>query len=134
MNVIYTSDNEPPTYLPLETLIANFKETGTKIWEDDMRDELRSRGWYENTHDNGRYLVINPAKLGVEPTPELHDQYKRMTMSRPLGEIVGPTENIGSTTRQRAPLLPPLFDPSLATKCRHRDDGRGRCIDCGEFI
>ncbi len=21
-----------------------------------------------------------------------------------------------------------------STKCRHRDDGRGRCIDCGEFI
>ena len=24
--------------------------------------------------------------------------------------------------------------PKPLTPCRHRDDGRGRCIDCGDFL
>jgi len=87
MNVIYSSDNEEPTLLPLETLICNFDFTGG--WCDyhnaeDMRCELASRGWYEGTHANGRYLVFVPGKLGCEPTPATHDAYKALVNASPI--------------------------------------------------
>jgi len=27
-----------------------------------------------------------------------------------------------------------LNSPEASTTCQHRDDGRGRCIDCGAFL
>jgi hypothetical protein len=76
MNVIYTSDNEKPTLLPLATLILNFNQNdGWKYHAcaEDMRHELSSRGWYEGVHDNGHYLVFLPTKLGCVVHPELED-------------------------------------------------------------
>jgi hypothetical protein len=73
MRILYMSDNEARTIMPLATLIANFDMTGGwqfRSNESDMRHELESRGWYEGLHDCGRYLVLNLAKLDLEPIPE----------------------------------------------------------------
>jgi hypothetical protein len=125
MNVIYTSDNERPTLMPLDTLIANFNVSGGWCYHasaEDMRQELESRGWYEGVHDNGHYLVLVPRKLGVEPLPELHDAHDARASL---------TENVGSTTWTRPTTTLDDIDP---VRCQHRDDGRGRCIDCGTFL
>ena len=79
MKIVYTSDNEAPAFMELETLIANFNENdgwkypapASDIQRDHMRDMLEWRGWYDGVHDEGRYLVISCDKLKVEPSPEL---------------------------------------------------------------
>ena len=72
MNVIYTSDNEPVTLIPLETLEAGMiKQDGE--------------------------LLVHPDAIMIEPG-------MAYTMPQP-------------------------------DRCmQHRDDGRGRCIDCGAFL
>jgi hypothetical protein len=72
--VLYTGDNEGPSVMTLQTLIDSFNLSGGWQYrhnEDDMRDELDSRGWYSGLHDNGHYLAINIDKLGMEPSPAL---------------------------------------------------------------
>lgn len=103
MLIIYKSPNEATTLMQLDTLLANFRMSGVKHWEDDIRDQLDGLGWYEGMHDYGRYIIIDPRKLGCEPLPTMHDAYAEQTGER-------------------------------KERCTHRDDGRGRCIDCGEFI
>src|SRR5262245_61843171 len=70
MQILYTCDGEGTGIMDLDQLIANF--TDNDGWfarhnAEDMRDELQSRGWYEGLHDNGHYLVLNLAKLGLSP-------------------------------------------------------------------
>ena len=63
MTIIYTSDNETPMRMQLETLFAHFRTSKTEHWENDIRDDLESRGWYEGVHDGGRYIIINIEKF-----------------------------------------------------------------------
>jgi hypothetical protein len=87
VNVIYVSDNESVTLLPLEMLIANFDMSGgwyDRMSAEHMRGELESRGWCEGLHSDGHYLVFDPNKLGVEPSPATHDAYKRLMEASPL--------------------------------------------------
>jgi hypothetical protein len=70
MQVHYSSDGEGRGVMPLDDLIGNFDcNDGWQFRhnEADMRDELETRGWYEGTHDFGRYLVLNLDKLGLQP-------------------------------------------------------------------
>lgn len=65
-HVLYISDGEYTTFLPLNDLISNFDRNGG--WHDrcnaeDMRDEVFGRGWYEGTHEFGRYLVLAVDKI-----------------------------------------------------------------------
>lgn len=65
-HVLYASDGEQTTILPLADLISNFNENGG--WHDrcnaeDMRDEIFGRGWYEGTHECGRYIVVSVDKI-----------------------------------------------------------------------
>lgn len=65
-HVLYISDGEQTTFMPLRDLISNFNANGG--WHDrcnaeDMRDEVFGRGWYEGTHDFGRYIVVDVAKI-----------------------------------------------------------------------
>jgi glycosyltransferase involved in cell wall biosynthesis len=73
MQVLYTSANEGPVVLDLDILISNFDANDG--WYPpkyrsaiiaDMRNDLHDLGWYENTHDYGRYLVLNFAKLRLK--------------------------------------------------------------------
>jgi hypothetical protein len=75
MLIFYRSDNEPNTVFTLDDLLANFRHSETKHYEDDIRDALDSRGWYEGTHDDGRYIILNLNHLQLEPHPDLSDQY-----------------------------------------------------------
>src|SRR5262245_49172421 len=73
MRILYVSDGERRGVMTLDQLVTNINENdGWKFRhnEDDMRDELESRGWYEGENDFGRYLVLNLAKLDIEPIPE----------------------------------------------------------------
>lgn len=73
MDIVYKSDNEPASTMTLETLIANFKESGGFVCghnETDMREELASRGWYEGLHENGKYIVLNVNSMKVVPHPD----------------------------------------------------------------
>lgn len=76
MNILYTSDNEAPTLMTLDALLASFtvsaKMSKTDKWfyPDDIRDDLDGRGWYESVHDDGRFLILNLDKLQLTPTPE----------------------------------------------------------------
>jgi hypothetical protein len=69
MQIHYSSDGEQTAIMSLDQLIANFNETGGWQFhhnEQDMRDELGSRGWYEGMHDCGRYLVLNLDRLNLQ--------------------------------------------------------------------
>jgi hypothetical protein len=114
MRVLYTSGNEAPAIMALSTLISNFDANGG--WHPsrhreailaDMRHDLEGLGWYENLHDNGRYVVINLDKFQLTPTPEGWD-------------------GLYATSKN-----------SVSEQCRrngHRDTGRGVCAECGEFL
>ena len=75
MMISYASDGENPATMPLETLINNFNLSNA--WKDSdftepaLRYELEHRGWFENFHNNGRFLVLNldrfSAYLAVQP-------------------------------------------------------------------
>lgn len=67
MQILYTSDNEAPTIMSLDQLLANFRTSGTKHYAEDIRDDLDGRGWYEGLHEDGRYVIINFSKLGLAP-------------------------------------------------------------------
>jgi len=75
MKILYTCDNEGPAVMQLAELERNF--TFTNTWckggphQDSMRDELKSRGWYESDHINGRFLVLNLDKFGKHLTPQV---------------------------------------------------------------
>lgn len=78
MKVLYTCDNEGPAVMELEALIGNFKtngvfETGYRVSEEVIREELESRGWFEGCHDNGRFLIVNfhSKNIRLEPHPDL---------------------------------------------------------------
>jgi hypothetical protein len=73
MLIFYRSDNEPNTVFTLDDLLANFRDSETKHYEDDIRDALDSRGWYEGTHDDGRYIILNLDRLELtaKPTSQL---------------------------------------------------------------
>jgi hypothetical protein len=119
MKIHYTGDNEGPAVLTLAQLIRNFDMSGgwyDRMSPEHMRDELDSRGWVEGLHENGHYLVVNMDRLKLCPTPELWDEW---------------------TEQQKAaakPVCEPVDDEVTKPACRHRDDGRGRCIDCGAFL
>lgn len=75
--ILYTGDNEGPAVMPLETLIANFNQSGGWQFrhnEEDMRLELDSRGWYEGLHEDGHYLAVNLDKLQLMPHPSLYEK------------------------------------------------------------
>ena len=75
MFVLYTSDNEAPTAIDLDQLLANFKTSGVTGCEAvDIRDALAQEGWFTGTHDDGRYVIINFDKLGLTPKPDMLDQ------------------------------------------------------------
>jgi hypothetical protein len=118
MKIHYSGDNEGPALMTLSELIANFDMSGgwyDRMSPEHMRDELDSRGWCEGLHDNGHYLVLNMERLKLCPTPELWDETDaRKAAAKPV------CEPVDSETDKPA--------------CRHRDDGRGRCIDCGAFL
>jgi hypothetical protein len=67
MEVHYMSDGEQNGIMKLDDLLANFRKTEVKFWEDDIRNDLHFRGWYEGTHDNGRYLILNIDKTDLQP-------------------------------------------------------------------
>jgi len=66
MQILYTSDGEQSGQMTLDELLHNFREHNVKHWEDDIRNDLAGRGWYDGDHDFGRYLIINLAELGLE--------------------------------------------------------------------
>lgn len=66
MNILYMSDGEMTAKMTLRQLFANFTETETKHYPEDIETELASRGWYENLHECGHYLVLNLDKLPIE--------------------------------------------------------------------
>jgi hypothetical protein len=72
VNVVYKSDNEAECIIHLTDLLAKFRAYGVKVYEDDMRADLASRGWYEGSHDDGRYIVINLAKFDQVIQPTAH--------------------------------------------------------------
>jgi hypothetical protein len=118
MKVHYSGDNESPALLTLGELIRNFDMSGgwyDRMSPEHMRDELDSRGWVSGLHDDGHYLVLNMERLKIGPTPELYDE---------------------TDARKAAakPACVPVDDEAGKPACRHRDDGRGRCIDCGGFL
>lgn len=75
-NILYTSDNEAPCLMTLGELIANFDRNNgwhPKRHRDVILDDMRLAlvgGWYENLHDDGRYVVLNLDKLQLCPTPD----------------------------------------------------------------
>jgi len=42
--------------------------------------------------------------------------------------------HLGRDAKEAATLIARRFNEEHKPRCRHRDDGRGRCIDCDEFI
>ncbi|RXG91626.1 hypothetical protein [Bradyrhizobium zhanjiangense] len=76
MRVLYTGDNEGPSIMLLSKLIANFNASGgwyAHASEEDMRQELESRGWFEGLHANGHYLVLDLDHVKLEPHPDHPD-------------------------------------------------------------
>jgi hypothetical protein len=67
MLIHYMSDGEDNAIMDLDDVLANFRDSGTKFYEDDIRAELASRGWYEGTHECGRYLILNIDKTELQP-------------------------------------------------------------------
>lgn len=75
--VYYVSDGEQHGHMTLRQLILNFVETETEfsgrtgerhrnsVLQDLVYDVL-SRGWYENDHQCGRFLVLNTEIIPVE--------------------------------------------------------------------
>jgi hypothetical protein len=70
MRVLYVSDGEPATIMPLETLVKNFNASRTRVIEEDLRHELAERGWFEGTHEFGRFLIVNLDRMQLEPHPD----------------------------------------------------------------
>ena len=66
MNILYTSAGEMTGEMTLDELLSNFRENEVKHWPEDIKNDLDGRGWYEGTHDYGRYLILNLAKLSLE--------------------------------------------------------------------
>jgi hypothetical protein len=73
MRVLYMSDNEGPAIMMLNKLIANFH--ASRSWyqhdsEENLRQELESRGWCENLHIDGHYLVVDLERMHLMPHPD----------------------------------------------------------------
>jgi hypothetical protein len=79
MLIFYRSDNEPNTVFELDDLFANFRDSETKHCEEDIRDELDGRGWYEGLHEDGRYIILNldRLELTVKPASRLSQETDR---------------------------------------------------------
>lgn len=119
MRIVYAGDNEGPAVMTLGELIRNFDMSGgwyDRMSAEHMREELDSRGWVSGLHENGHYLVMNVNRLRVEPHPTLDD------------------EAFARKQAAAKPVCEPVDDETDKPACRHRDDGRGRCIDCGVFL
>jgi hypothetical protein len=67
MQVAYISDEADPCEMGLEELISNFNESGGFEGCDagDLREAMDNGGWFHGSHENGRYIVLNLAKLGL---------------------------------------------------------------------
>lgn len=87
MKVLYTSANESPAIIDLDQLLANFRMSGTKVYEDDIRDQLDGLGWYENFHDYGKYLILDYTKIGLEPGAALFSRYQESVNTSPLPSV-----------------------------------------------
>lgn len=73
MRVLYMGDNEGPAIMLLSTLIANFNASGgwyDRQSEENLRQEMESRGWCEGLHINGHYLVLDLDHAKLEPHPD----------------------------------------------------------------
>jgi hypothetical protein len=73
MRVLYMSDNEGPAIMMLNKLIANFNASGG--WyqhqsEENLRQEMESRGWCEGLHIDGHYLVLDLEHAHLMPHPD----------------------------------------------------------------
>ncbi|TYL70957.1 hypothetical protein [Bradyrhizobium cytisi] len=73
MRVLYMGDNEGPAIMWLNQLIANFN--ASKSWqghesEENLRQEMESRGWCEGLHINGHYLVLDLEHAHLMPHPD----------------------------------------------------------------
>jgi hypothetical protein len=67
IHVLYISDGEQTTIMPLADLIANFNANdGWRNFAsaEAMREEIEGRGWFEGEHDFGHYIAIDVAKIG----------------------------------------------------------------------
>jgi hypothetical protein len=67
MDIHYMSDGEDNAIMKLDDVLANFRDANVKFYEEDIRNELNSRGWYEGTHECGRYLILNISKTELQP-------------------------------------------------------------------
>ena len=70
MKIFYICDNEGPAYFPLDDLIDNFNASEADVRLDHLRQEVESIGWFAGIHENGRYLVLDPARFNLTLTPE----------------------------------------------------------------
>lgn len=73
MRVLFKDDTIGPAIMMLSKLISNFNATDSwqyRASEQDMRDELESRGWYDGLRDGGHYLVVAIDKMRLEPHPD----------------------------------------------------------------
>lgn len=79
MMILYTGDNEGPVIMDFDQLVDNFHMTEAGVDCDDMRHDVEERGWFQGSHDNGGFLVLNlddnRIKALVTLTPDAWDAY-----------------------------------------------------------
>jgi hypothetical protein len=70
MKIFYICDGEGPAYFELDDLIDNFLTSEAEVNVTDMRHDVENRGWYHAVHENGEFLVLDPARFQLTLTPE----------------------------------------------------------------
>ena len=77
MEVLYFCDNEESAIMELSELCANFEHSGAfreigryrsgqvryNLKAEWIEEELAHRGWFEDCHDNGHFLIVRLDKL-----------------------------------------------------------------------